>query len=85
MIDFVNRLDFIRAANEFEKLAVAGIFPAVQLLFHRRQQNIAQQCRFSGTGNSGDDRKPADRETNIDILQIVRARAVNLNPMFDFA
>src|SRR5205085_3835805 len=41
--------------------------------------------RFSGTGNAGDDRKPPDREANIDILQIVRARAMDLDPALNSA
>ena len=41
------------------------------------------QGRFAGTGNAGDDRKPPDREANIDILQIVHPRAMDLDPVLN--
>ena len=85
LIDFVNRFDLFGAADQFKQIAVAAALSFCQLLDHCRQQHVVHQGRFAGTGNAGDDRKPPDREANIDILQIVRARAVDLDPALNSA
>ena len=85
LINFVNRLDFFRAADELEQVAVAAAFPLFQLLDHRRQQHVVHQGRFSRAGNSSDNGQAADRKPNIDILQIVGAGSVDLNPVLDRA
>ena len=85
LINFVNGFDLFRAADKLEQITVATAFAIFQLLDHCRKQHVVQQGRFSRPGNSSDDRKPVDRETNIDIFQIVRARAVDLDPILDRA
>ena len=41
------------------------------------------QRRFSRPGNAGDNGQSTDREPNVDIFQVVRARALDFDPAFD--
>jgi hypothetical protein len=55
------------------------------LLAYRRQKDIAHQGGFAAAGNSGDDRQATDRKFYLDVLQIVRPRIPDLDPIRNMA
>ena len=80
----VGRLEEFRAGDCRNQFPLRASF-VFQRFRHRRQKNRAHQRRFSRARNSGDDREPPNRKSDVDVLQIVRARAVDLDPLVDVA
>ena len=58
---------------------------APQTFLYRGQQDRTHQRRFAGTGNSRDDGEPAHGKSRINLLQVVRVRSPNFDPLLDFA
>ena len=51
---------------------------AIQLLGKSAIEDVVDQRGFAGAGDSGDDRKQAERQSEVDILQIVGMSAKDL-------
>src|SRR6266851_1937325 len=77
LIDFDNFVDLLGADN----FAVRGgsFRRAVKLLRQRAIENVVDESGLAGTRNACDDGEQSKRQRNVHILQIIRARAKNLD------
>ena len=77
LIDFDDFVDVFGADN----LAVRGgrFRRAIELLRKRAIENVVDQRGFAGAGNTGDHGEKAERKRDIYLLQIVGARAEDLD------
>ena len=77
LIDFDDFVDVFGADN----LAVRGgrFRRAIELLRKRAIENVVDQRGFAGAGNTGDHSEKAERKRDVYLLQIVGARAEDLD------
>src|SRR6266849_1478415 len=70
-VDLVGAQDFAMRRGRFRR--------AIELLCERAIKNVIDERGFAGAGNTGDDEEHAERQRDINFLEIVGAGAENLN------
>ena len=79
LIDANHFVDQLAASNGF---VCAGLLArAVKLASERAVEDVIDERRFAGAGDSGDNGHNAERKYNIDILKIILARAKDGNAL----
>ncbi len=77
LIDLDDFVDLI-GAEDFP-MSGGGFRRAVEPLRERAIENVVDECGLAGTRNACDDGEQSKRQRNVHILQIIRARAKNLD------
>src|SRR5712692_7663224 len=77
LIDFDNFVDLVGAENF--TMGGGWFVGAVELLCERAIKNVVDERGFAGAGNAGDDDEHAERQRDINFLEIVRAGTEDLD------
>ena len=73
LVDANDLVDQLRSGDGFVR---AGLFArTIKLPGEGAVQNVIHQSRFAGAGNAGHHRHHAERKNDVEILEVVRARA----------
>ncbi len=77
LVDLDHFIDVLDARHALVR--ARRIHRAIELLRQRAIENVVDERGFARTGNAGDHRQQAERQSEIDILKIVFVRAKNLD------
>src|SRR5579883_3488857 len=70
--------DFVDLVDAFDRIVRARLLArAVDFAGQRAVENFVDQRRFAAAGNAGDDGKQPERDSDLDVLEIVLARAAD--------